>query len=243
MWFQFGDVHSSELNLKVLHIQKPILPEFQDQRETMPGIDGTVLYPQSFESKQIEIECLLLHANQKAKYVENRQLAKLYSQYEQKLITSDEPDVFYLGKLSGNFTPDSHKTLSSLTFSFTCQPFAYSLNKKVMSYTKSSADIFMVTSNGTAYSEFKLTLTPQETIENVSISVGDVVLTYEAKIEAGKSLVVDTEEFEAYLNDENVTLNLSGEFPVIYPGENAVQITANNDFHYDATFEFYDRFM
>lgn len=243
MWFQFGDVHSNELNIKVLRIRKPILPEFQDHRETIPGLDGTVLYPQTFESTTIEIDCLLQHADRYNKYVENRLLARLFSREEQKLITSNEPDVFYFGKLSGNFTLDPHKTMSSFTLSFTCQPFAYSLNKKVMSYTKSSGDLFVVTSDGTAYSEFKLTLTPQETIENVNIKVGDAILIYEGEVAAGKSLVIDTDEFEAYIDDENVSLNLSGEFPVLYPGRNEIQIIADKDFSFEATFEYYDRFM
>jgi predicted phage tail component-like protein len=243
MWFQFGDIRSDELNIKVLRIRKPILPEFQDHRETIPGLDGTILYPQPFESKPIEIDCLLQHADRYNKYVENRLLAKLYSREEQKLITSDEPDVFYLGKLSGNFTPDPHKTLSSFTLSFTCQPFAYSLNKKVINYRKSSSDLFTVTSDGTAYSEFKLTLTPQETIENINIKVGDAVLVYGEEVAAGESLVIDTDAAEAFIDGENVTINLFGEFPVLYPGENVVEIAANNDFSYEVTFEFYDRFM
>jgi predicted phage tail component-like protein len=243
MWFQFGDIRSDELNIKVLRIRKPILPEFQDHRETIPGLDGTILYPQPFESKPIEIDCLLQHADRYNKYVENRLLAKLYSREEQKLITSDEPDVFYLGKLSGNFTPDPHKTLSSFTLSFTCQPFAYSLNKKVMSFTKNSADLFTVTSDGTAYSEFKLTLTPQITVENVNIRVGHAVLVYGEEVAAGESLVIDTDAAEAFIDGENVTINLSGEFPVLCPGENTIQITANKAFNYEATFEYYDRFM
>lgn len=243
MWFKFGEVHSDDLNIKVLRIRKPFLPDFHDQREYVPGKDGSIVYPQPFRELTIEIDCLILYSNRHKKVAEDRNLAKLYSYSEQKLILSDESDVFYIGKLGGTFQSDRHKTLSSFTIEFICQPFSYELEPINQTYTKNSTESFLVKPNGTAYSEFKISITPQSTINNLSIAVNEVILHYVGKVQAGQTLTIDTEEFDAELNDENVSMNLTGEFPVLYPGQNEIKITANTDFNYAANIEYYNRYL
>lgn len=244
LWFKFGDTHSDDLNIKVLRIRKPSLPDFQDQREYVPGRDGSIVYPQPFRDLPIEIDCLIKYSSKENKLIENRGLAKLYSYGEGKLIISEEPDVFYVGKLGKSFQLDKHRTMSSFTLEFICQPFAYELRPTIKSHTGRSGNLITVETIGTAYSEFKMAITPQSTINNLSIAVNvNVILNYVEKVPAGATLTIDTEEFEALIDDENVSMNLTGEFPVLYPGGNEIKITSDTDFSYELIIEYYNRYF
>lgn len=221
MWFKFGEVHSDDLNIKVLRIRKPFLPDFQDQREYVPGKDGSIVYPQPFRELTIEIDCLILYSNRHKKVAEDRNLAKLYSYSEQKLILSDESDVFYIGKLGGIFQPDRHKTLSSFTIEFICQPFKYGPNRVVE--ISSLPGTFM--NAGTYYSQPIITILLSSSTNSFTLKVNGNELKYTSNISSSDIIVIDCQNYEFRINDELKVLEVSGFFSSIAPGENTIEIT------------------
>jgi phage-related protein len=60
-----------------------------------------------------------------------------------------------------------------------------------------------------------------------SITIGDTLLEYAGNIEAGQTLIIDTEKQTAMIGSTNVLAYYNGEFPLLQPG--SVNVTADNN--------------
>jgi len=106
---------------------------------------------------------------------------------------------------------------SPTTFSFILQGLQYSLAERNI-----TADNFLPnTGNYEAEAEFTMTMTTGDTY--FTISDGIRILTYSGSLFAGDVLVINN--WNAYLNGNEVTKNLSGEFPLIPANQNNFKFT------------------
>lgn len=249
--FKIDGVHSSELNIKVRDIIRPILPEINDYREKIPGRDGTILFPLSFGDKNIIVDCVVLHESKDTRVSEIRNIAlKLYSFDEVKIEFDDEPDVYYEGKISQNIEIDQYQTFGFFSISFICKPFSISVkpSKYTEEFDYNSEKIILVESDGTVDSEFFIKVTPSVEIENLSVSIRNEEIVYTGKINKNETYILNTEGFEAnIIKDENVlksvTDKLKGQFPIIQPGENKVEVKAKDSFSGKIEVEFSNRYL
>jgi predicted phage tail component-like protein len=228
MWFEFGGIRSGDLNIKVLRFRKPVLPEFSDHYEFIPGRDGSILFPQNFTNRVIEIDCLIMYSSKENRSAEERELAKLFTKEEKRLIISDEPDVYYLAKLSETFELDRHKTMSSFTLVFNCQPFALTEEKKV-TFSNIDADQEVTFENiGTFESYPEIEIILAESINELSVRLNDETLTFtpNEEVASGSVISINSDDYSFRVDDQPIILELSGDFPVVCAGENTLIVSA-----------------
>lgn len=226
MWFEFGGIRSSDLNIKVLRFRKPVLPEFSDHYEFIPGRDGSILFPQNFTNRVIEIDCLIMYSSKENRSAEERELAKLFTKEEKRLIISDEPDIYYLAKLSETFQLDRHKAMSSFTLVFNCQPFALTEEKKV-TFSNIDADQEVTFENiGTFESYPEIEIVPAQSVQGEFVLTmnGDVFTFTPGENITADTIRIDSSEYLFQAGEQAYILELSGAFPVVSPGNNTLRI-------------------
>ena len=62
------------------------------------------------------------------------------------------------------------------------------------------------------------------TLTDPELTIGDKSVKYTGVLEAGQSVVIDVEKFQAYKGEINVLNNITGEFPALEVGENTVTL-------------------
>lgn len=249
-WFKINGVHSSDLNIKVLEVHKPILPQINDHRENIAGRDGSILFPLSFGDKEITVDCMILHESKETRTQDLRTLSsKLYTYDEVKIEFDDEPDVYYLGKISENIDLDRYPTFGLFSIKFICNPFSTSLESTEISnkYTAVEEKTVEAICDGTAPSEFTLEVTPEVGVQNFTVKIGDDELKYIGIINTNQKFVLNTEDLEAYIIDgsskTNVSEQLRGRFPLILPGNNTITFSGNPDFAVNIKINFSNRYL
>lgn len=242
MWFEFNSVRSSELDIQVLRFRNPAFPSFEDHYEYVPGRDGALLFPQTFGTREIEIDCVLLH-EKTSRTQKIRELSHLFSQQEGSLVISDEPDVYFVGKLAGTFPLDTHKTLSSFTLVFRCQPFRYAIDTRELTFDTESNSVQYISNGGTAetYPSIVIQAAFGE-IQNPKITINDKYLLYNGVLTTSSVIEINTESFlatksmerdivttGAYDTAENNILSMiDGEFGALFPGGNTFAYSSAN---------------
>lgn len=243
MWFEFNGIRSDELNIRVLRFRNPVLPEFSDHYEYVPGRDGALLFPRPFGTREIEIDCLLLHESRTKRSQAIRELSQLFTRQEGSLVISDEPDVYYVGKLAGTFPLDAHKTLSSFTLVFRCQPFRYAIDTRELTFDMESNSVRHISNGGTAetYPSVVIKAAYGE-IQNPKITINDKYLLYNGVLTPNSAIEINTESFlatksmerdivttGAYDTAENNILSMiDGEFGALFPGGNTFAYSSAN---------------
>lgn len=243
MWFQFNGIRSDELNIKVLRFHNPALPTFEDHYEYVPGRHGSLVFPQTFGTREIEIDCLLLHESRKNRAQAIRTLSRLFSLQEGRLVVSDEPDVYYIGKLASSFSLDVHRTLSSFTLVFRCQPFRYAINARELTFDMDSNNVQYISNDGTAETYPSLVIQAVfGEIQNPKITINDKYLLYNGVLTPNSAIEINTESFlatksmerdiattGAYDTAENNILSMiDGEFGALFPGGNTFAYSSAN---------------
>lgn len=241
------DKTSKEFNLLITDHDRDLFAEIRDEYTEMPGQPGDTQHSKEPGNKNIMVEFTLQAEDEKDLQIKIRDIKKwLISRDEVEVEFDDEPGLYYIGKVTSFTNPDFDRPFSEFQIIFTMQPYATSKEKTTASHngnTVSEEDVFEVISGGTAPSEFILKVTPQTEISELKIIINDIELTYNAKLQAGQTLLIDTNEFMAHVGQENVTLDLGGEFPLIEPDENDIVFKADKTFSYTAEVEFYGRFL
>ncbi|ABC61286.1 hypothetical protein [Geobacillus phage GBSV1] len=240
MWFEFNGIHSNELNIRVLRFRKPVFPEFSDHYELIPGHDGGILFPQSFGMRSIEIDCLLLH-DQDNRTEAIRQLSRILTKTEASLMISTEPDVYYIGKLAGTFVPDMHRTLSSFTLAFICQPFAYNVSKTSVSKQITASDKQITLVNNGTYDVLPIIKISNANTNSLSLTLDDDKLTISNTLQTNDVLTIDCDEMTVLLNDTNILDKTTGTFLTLRPGTNVMTIEAQNTLN--VSVEWRERFL
>jgi len=105
-------------------------------------------------------------------------------------------------------------------FSFILQGLQYSLTEKI----REGSAVCDNAGNYEAEPEFTITVATGNT--HFTISDGTRILTYNGNLSAGDVLVINN--WNAYLNGNEVTKNLSGEFPLIPRNQNSFTFTFGN---------------
>ncbi len=211
-----------------------LLPETRDYTEEIPGKDGEIDFGCDYQSRVLELHCAVeILAGSAQKTLMRTIAGQLDAQSGTTTLTfADEPGKVYNVRYAGSIDFTPHTTWLEMTIPFKMfNPFIQGTPQKSL------------TGSGTAVNagnkETPFTLTITGPVTNPSIVVTGYTMAYTGTIEAGKSLVVDTEKMTAIYDNVNALPNYNGVFPKLQPGNNTVTAAAAGT----TVVAWYDRYL
>lgn len=145
---------------------RQLLPSIRQIEETIPGKHGVYDYSMGdLEDRIIEVDCAIIgDLRNKARQI----AAWLYSTQREKLFFDDEPDKYYLAKISNRIDLEQAISLGRFTLQFKCDPFAYA--DKSISYTNKPG-VIIINSQGTYNTPFIISIKNNGSVNMKNIKI------------------------------------------------------------------------
>ncbi len=232
--FSFNGIESSSFNLVCKSIKRPLLPEAKLKRVELPGSSGAY----DFEDHEYALRSLTMRITYEGtSFEELRSRARSIaawlstSKWEQ-LIINDEPDKYYLAKVTPEIDLSTTLEAGEAEIVFDCQPFAYSVNESEFSFAATTLTNYEFLNPGTRLINYRSPYGSKFVIEiagswsTLSLSLNGSTLTYN---EAGSAatLIIDNVEMEAYVGLVNKFNSLDGDidtFLSVIAGTNTLTV-------------------
>lgn len=133
--FSFNGRSSEEFGIIVREVNRQLFPGVNDSYIQIPGRQGSLLYPRELQDRVIEVDCALACDTAEDLSQRVREIsAWLYAEQRSQLSLSDEPDKYYMGKISQESDLESLLSfleMGEFTLNFRCEPLAYSEKQEV----------------------------------------------------------------------------------------------------------------
>jgi phage-related protein len=220
-WFLWNGTRCTDYGIHVLNQPDIVRPAERVSTEKVFGRSGTLTKLEGdavFDEFIAPVECIIrdtsrlreinawLHGDEKVAFA-NRTGGFFYARVANQ--------IDYAKILRGN----PHR---SFTINFRCQPFLYHDDSPAETLLESGA---FIVNPGTAASEPIITVIGSG---DITLVIGQYIIELES-IEA--SIILDTPRMEAYKMDGIMPVNqnaiMTGEFPLLVPGTNAISWTGN----------------
>jgi len=250
--FTFNNIHSSEMGLTVRTKNKPIIPAPKRATSSLSTRDGLLDYSQSnpyghilFEQREISVECSFIKKSLEEIRRTARDIAVWLGFSVGKLVFDDEPDVYYIARVSNRLDLEQQLFRGSFRIVFSCEPYAHSFFKSGVVHSYGEGLSYNGTVHYGGLNSFYLTGAKIVTVENkgvyvrpkikidgsfdkISIICNKKILTCTEPQKSG-ILVIDCEKMTAVKNSViNVLPAVSGDFIELKNGKNSVTFTGNN---------------
>ena len=211
-WFSFNGRKSSEFGIRVLRQPALIRPLERVARTVVPGRPGTLVTTQGedvYDDILLEMECYLPDTSRISEI-------NAWLKGGGDLELSGRPGGHYRARVNNQISFEKMLRVNphvSFGVIFRCFPFWYKDNVPDITVTASGT---MVTNSGTVYAEPILTV---HGTGNISLMVGTTLVELE-NIQG--NITLDCELKEAYSGGTLMNSRMTGDFPRLQPGANAV---------------------
>lgn len=254
--FTFENQNSlDDFKIIVNKVHRPILPALRPRKLIIPGKDGAWDFGNNtYEELPLPIDCTIVEPLDDVSLT--RAIA-IWLSKKGKLIISDEPEKYYMGRVYETFTPDIIGPAGKFTLNFICDPFAYSISETTdeillgddiplgNSVTLGNADnyTYHLTESGSISVDnfgtrnIRPTIIINGSFDGIEIAMNGKSIEY-AHVMALKELILDGSNYTVELDGVNKLSDISGDivdFLTLQPGENIVTITGTN---MDCTIQF-----
>ena len=216
-WFEWNDVRCTEYGIHVLEQPPLTLPNERATFVDVPGRSGSLTV---LEGDAV-YDDLVLTAQCMVENLERYEEIASYLRGSGHVTFANRPEGYYEARIVNQIPFEKilrgnpHRTF---TVNFRCKPFWYAESAPAITVTQSSS---FVTNPGNVYAEPVITVYGSGTITlMVGMSISDLSGI------AG-SITLDTPLMEAYSGVTSMNSAMSGEFPVLLPGANAISWTGN----------------
>ena len=233
--FSFNGVESSSFDLVCKSVKRPLLPAVKIKRVELPGSSGAYDFPDhEYETRLVTMKIQYIGTSYEELRTRARSIAAwLSTNIWAKLIINDEPDKYYLAKVTDEIDLDSLWESGSAEITFDCQPYAYAVTEEDHTTTATGAKNFVLTNPGTREinyrspqgSKFLITVTGSFT--TLSLSLNGKTLNYTEAVASGTVIFANI-ELEATLGGVNKFDKLTGDidsFLNLLPGDNTLGIS------------------
>jgi len=226
--FTFNNIHTSGFKLVCRSVKRPLLSSARTKRVDLVGVSGAFDFPDpEYNLRNITMRIMYIGQNYEELRTRARDIAVWLAQDNwSKLILDDEPDKYYLAKVTSELDLQSFYESGAVDVIFDCQPFAYSLTEESLTITNETQQITVVGTrkiNSRSPVGSKFLLTADITDSLLSITVNDQTLRY--RDGPVGTLVIDSVQMTASVANQNVFPFLSGDidkFFTLYPGINNI---------------------
>ena len=145
--FLFNNKHSSTTKIKVLKINRPLLPTLRKRELQIAGRDGVYDFGgNTYENNFITVECALIEDNKADLIKEAREVAK-WLRNKGSLIFDEEPNKQYIGRIYSSVPLVNLATTGRFTLMFEVEPYAYS-EVNLIEVTRTDETPLFVTNSG-----------------------------------------------------------------------------------------------
>lgn len=232
--FSFNNVESSTYSLVCKSVRRPLLPAVKIRRIQPVGVSGVYDFDENeYEMRTVSMRITYVGTD----YTELRTRARSIAAWLSlgtwsKLIIEDEPDKYYLGKVTDEINLTGLWESGTAEITFDCQPFAYSVTEESEEVVLAASGTLVFTNPGTRVinsrspqgSKFNIEVDGSWT--TLALTLNGKTLTYTG---AGTGiLTIDNIELEADLGGVNKYGSFTGAtdtFLHVIPGENTLTIT------------------
>ena len=216
-WFAFNGVRCTEFGIHVSE-QPPItFPAERSSFTDVPGRSGSLT---TLEGEDVYDDLLLTATC----FIQNSERIDEISSYLKGAGTvtfANRPEGFYYGRIVNQIPFEKilrgnpHRSFS---VNFRCKPFLYLNDSPTYSLTQSGQ---FLTNPGAVSSEPVITIYGSGDI-TLMVGMNIVELT-----EVSESITIDTPLMEAYRGSTSMNRCMSGDFPMLVPGANAISWSGN----------------
>lgn len=192
-------------------------PKLRVETITIDGKDGEIINELGYESYDKEIEIGLTR---------NFDLNEMINYFngDGRLILSNESDKYYIAKIIEKIDYDALLNFKTAKVKYRCQPYKYQLNEFVIEEEITTQESILVTNEGYLQSKPLITI---KGIGSVGIYVNDIqIFTYNFG-DTTSEVIIDSENQEAYFENELKNRNMLGEFPILQSGVNKISWIGN----------------
>ena len=211
--FIINETVNSRTALGLWITEPPLLPATERivQKIEVDGREGSLTIFKGWRDCEIPVKVALLGADIRGRY--RNALAQI--QGAKTMYFSNDPTVYY--KVKSVVVEPLYMRLSQLgefTINFSCAPFKYQRNVAVITRTASGT----LSNPGTVYSLPKITVYGTGT-RTLTINGKAVVLNL-----LSAHLILDSELKECYFGNTAQNTLMTGDFPVLEPGNNTITL-------------------
>ena len=216
-WFEWNGVRSTEYGVHVLEQPVLTLPNERATFVDVPGRSGslTVLEGESvYDDLVLTAQCIVENT-------ERYEEIAAFLKGSGRLTFANRPEGYYEARIVNQIPFEKilrgnpHR---SFAVNFRCKPFWYAESVPTITVTKSGT---FVTNPGNIYAEPKITV-----VGSGSITLMVALTIVELEGIAG-NITLNSALQEAYSGTTSMNSAMSGEFPILYPGANAISWTGN----------------
>lgn len=231
--FNFNNVESSTFDLVCKSIKRPLLPAVKVRRIEPVGVSGVYdIDENEYAMRRVSMGIAYIGTSYSELRTRARSIAAWLSIGSwSKLIINDEPDKYYLAKVTDEIDLKNLWESGAAEITFDCQPFAYSVTEEVESVVLTTTGTLEFTNLGTRTinrkspqgSEFKIEVAGSWT--TLTLSMNGKTLNY--PVSGTGTLVIDNVEMEAHLDAVNKYGVVTGDvdtFLSLVPGDNTLTI-------------------
>jgi len=233
--FSFNNVESSGFNLVCKSVKRPLLPAKKVNRTEKVGASGAYDFDDNeYSLRVVTMKIAYIGTTYQELRVRARAIAAwLSTKTWVKLIIHDEPDKYYLAKVTSEISLESLWESGTADIVFDCQPFAYSLTElDVTRLALTDTTAINFTNPGTRDinfkspqgSKFSITVTGSWT--TLTFACNGQTLTY-SKAGVAETLVLNNVDMTVIQNGSSFFASLTGDvdtFLSIIPGANTITV-------------------
>lgn len=226
MAFTLNGVHSGTFNIIMLGVDRTVLPATNDGYFQPPGHDGSYLFARELSDRTIMVLCQFIEDTVENLRTTIRQMAAwIHTDTRVQLIFDDEPDKYYLAKVSAAIGLDQTATMGEFTLVFRCEPLAYSIVPDSADFI---ADSLTVINTGTAKAFPVFTVTFTAPAAEIQIYHDGLLVRLVKAFIIGDILVIDNSKGTVKLNGISVMTFLDwqqSDFFFLKSGTNLITAT------------------
>ena len=235
--FNFNNVESSYFSLVCKSVKRPLLPALKVKRIELPVTSGAYDFDDDeYSMRSVTMKIAYIGTSYEELRTRARSIAAwLSTGVFARLIINDEPDKYYLAKVTSDTDLESLWESGSADIVFDCQPFAYSITGQVLPFAVAGLTNYAFTNPGNRSINYK---SPQGskfeiqvvgTFSTLVLTLNGNSITYGTAVNG--TLTIDNIEMEAEVGGVNKFDKLTGDidtFLQIVPGGNTLTVDGTN---------------
>lgn len=216
---------SLDFDLVVVNWERPLLPDQNDEYRSIIGKDGQVHFSGDMDNIEVRVQFFKQNATIASWLRDRRNIVSwLHSQDEIEYRFDDEPDVYYIGKVTSTDIPENYKPAVSFWVTFTFQPFSY--GSSIQEEFEDTSSPLLINNSSNYMTPYVATMSITSSVTSLSFELNGVSIIYDESLGSGDVVTIDLHEMELRVNDELKVIEVEGFFEYLQGGTNELKVSA-----------------